>query len=42
MIFVKHSDIVRYFLDNVIFYCTSTTALPMSDWKILEGVNGLN
>jgi len=40
--FFKHSDIVRYFLDIVIFYCTNTTAFPMSDWKIWEGVNRLN
>jgi len=42
MIFVKHSDIVRYLLDIVIFYCTNTTAFLMSDWKILEGVDRLN
>ena len=31
LIFVKHSDIVRYFLDIVIFDCANTTAFPMSD-----------
>jgi len=29
MIFVKHSDIVRYFLGIVIFYCANTTAFPV-------------
>jgi len=42
MIFTKHSDIVRCFLVTVIFYCANTTALPVSDWKILEGVDRLN
>jgi len=42
MIFVKHSVIVRYFLDTVIFHCASTNAFPMSDWKISEGVDRLN
>jgi len=36
MIFVKHSDIVRYFLDIVIFNCANATAFPMFDWKISE------
>jgi len=40
--FCKHSDIVRSFLDIVIFYCANTTAFPMSDWKISEGVDRLN
>jgi len=42
MIFVKHTDIVVYFFVIVIFYCANTTALPMSDWKISEGVDRLN
>jgi len=42
MIFVKHGDIVRYFLDIVIFYCANTTTFPMSDWKISERVDRLN
>jgi len=42
MIFVKHIDIVRYFLDTVIFYCANTNAFPMSEWKISEGVDRLN
>jgi len=42
MIFVKHTDIVRYFLDIVVFYCANTTAFPMSDWKISIGVDRLN
>jgi len=42
MIFVKHSDIDRYFLDIVIFYCANTAAFPMSEWKISEGVDRLN
>jgi len=42
MVFVKHSDIVRYFLDIVIFYYANATAFPMSDWKISEGVDRLN
>jgi len=42
MIFVKHTDIVLYFFVIVIFYCANTTALPMSDWKISEGVDRLN
>jgi len=29
MIFVKHSDIVGYFLDIVIFYCANKTAFPV-------------
>jgi len=29
MIFVEHSDIIRYFLDIVIFYCANTTAFPV-------------
>jgi len=36
-VFVKHSDIVRYFLVIEIFYCANTTAFHMSDWKISEG-----
>jgi len=39
IIFFKHSDIVPYFLDIVIFYCANTTAFSMSDWKISEGVD---
>jgi len=42
MIFVKRSDIVRYFLDIVIFYCANANAFPMSDWKIAEGVDRLS
>jgi len=42
MIFVKHSDIVRYCLDIVIFYCANTTAFPTSDWKISKGVDRLS
>jgi len=41
MIFVKHSDIVRFF-DIVIFYCANTTAFPICDWKVSEGVDRLN
>jgi len=40
MIFVKHSDIARYTVDIVIFYCANTT-FPMSVWKISEGVDRL-
>jgi len=42
MVFVKHSDMVRYFLDIVFFYCANTTEFSMSDWKISEGVDRLN
>jgi len=42
MIFVGHSDIVRYFLNTVIFYCANTNIFPMFDWKISEGVDRLN
>ena len=31
------SDIVRYSLVIVIFYCANTTALHMPDWKFSEG-----
>jgi len=31
------SDIVRYFIVIVIFYCTNTTGFHMSDWKFSEG-----
>jgi len=41
MIFAKNSDIIRYFLDIVIFYCANTTAFPMSDWKISESIGGI-
>jgi len=34
---VQHSDIVRYFIVVVIFYCTNTTAFHISDWKFSEG-----
>jgi len=37
-----YSDIVRYFLVIVIFYCANTTALHMPEWKCLEGVVSLN
>jgi len=37
MIFIKDSDIVRYLLVIVIFYCANTTAFLMFDWKISEG-----
>jgi len=40
--FFKQSDIVRYILDIVIFYCAIADAFPMSDWKISEGVDRLN
>ena len=36
-VFVEHSDIVRYFLVIVIFYCANTTAFHMHEWKFLEG-----
>jgi len=37
IVFVKHSDIVCYFLIIEILYCAKATALHMPDWKILEG-----
>jgi len=37
MSLAKHSDIVRYFLVIVIFYCASKTTFHMYDWKFLEG-----
>jgi len=40
MIFVKHSDIARYFLDIVIFYCAITTAFPIG--KFRKGSIGWN
>jgi len=36
LIFVKHSDVVCYFLVIEIFYCTNTAAFHMPDWKISE------
>ena len=33
----SHSDIVRFFIVIVIFYCANTTALHTSDWKFSEG-----
>jgi len=36
-VFVKHSDIVSYFLIISIFYFANTTAFYISDWSILEG-----
>jgi len=33
----EHSDVVRYFIVIVIFYCANTTAFHMSDWKFSEG-----
>jgi len=36
-VFVKHSDIISYFLVILIFYCPNTTAFHISEWKILEG-----
>jgi len=42
IIFVKHGDIVCYFLVIEIFYCANTTAFHMPDWKISEGVDRLN
>ena len=36
-VFVKHSDIVSYFLVILIFYCANSTAFYISDWKNLEG-----
>jgi len=38
-VFVKHNDIISYFLVILIFYCANTTAFHISDWKILEGVD---
>jgi len=37
VVFVKHSDIVCYFLITEILYCAKATALHMPDWKISEG-----
>jgi len=37
IVFVKHSDIVCYFLVTEILYCAKATVLHMSDWKISEG-----
>ena len=37
IVFVKHSDIVCYFLVIEILYCVMATALHMPDWKISEG-----
>ena len=37
IIFVKHSDIVCYFLVIEILYCAKATTLRMPDWKISEG-----
>jgi len=37
IVFVKHSDIACYFLAVEIFYCATTTAFHMPDWKISEG-----
>jgi len=36
-VLVQHSDVVRYFIVIVIFYCANTTAFHMSDWKFSEG-----
>jgi len=36
-VLVQHSDIVRYFIVIMIFYCTNTTAFHMSDWKFSKG-----
>ena len=41
-VLVQHSDIVRYFIVIVIFYCANTTAFHMSDWKFSKGVVRLN
>ena len=41
-VLVQHSDILRYFIVIVIFYCANTTAFHMSDWKFSEGVVRLN
>ena len=41
-VFVLHSDVARYFIVIVIFYCANTTAFHMSDWKFSEGVVRLN
>jgi len=37
IVLVRHSDIVRYFLVTVVFYCANTTAFHMPDWKFSEG-----
>ena len=37
IVFVKHSDIVCYFLVIEILYCAKATALHVPDWKISEG-----
>jgi len=42
IVFVKHSDIVCYFLVIEILNCAMATALHMPDWKISEGVHRLN
>ena len=36
-VLVQHSDVVRYFIVIVIFYCANTTAFHMPDWKFSEG-----
>jgi len=35
-VFVQYCDTVLYFLVIVIFYCASTSALHMPDWKFSE------
>jgi len=42
IVFVQHSDILRYFLVIEIFYCANTITFHMPDWKISEGVDRLN
>jgi len=39
---VQHSDIVRYFLVILSFYCANKTALHMPGWTFSEGVVSLN
>ena len=41
-VLVQHSDIVRYFIVIVIFYCANTTAFYMFDWNFRKGVVRLN
>jgi len=37
IVFVKNSDIVRYFLVIEILYCANATAFHMPDWTFSEG-----
>jgi len=41
-VFVQHSDFVRCYLVNVIFYCANTTAFHMHDLRFSEGGRQVN